>query len=214
MIKTAALAISLIFCMSQPQTIAQKSSECKVLMKSISGQYEGDCRKGMADGMGKATGTDSYEGEFNKGLPDGEGKYTWSNGDVFIGTFRKGRKEGDGKLIYNQPKDGDSVLTGFWKNDEYFGLYESPFKVLSKTSPINRVLVRKLADSPNDILIIGEIEMLREKGLNSLYFNGSGFEKVKFPFTVDMEGSHANVPCSFKVIIYEPGRWEIKLNFD
>lgn len=193
---------------------AQDKGDCKVLLEPLAGQYEGDCKKGLASGNGKAVGTDIYEGAFKKGLPEGEGTYTWSNGDVFEGSFKKGLKEGDGKLTYNPERLADSVLTGFWKNDVYMGLYEQPYNVMSKTGPVNRVVVRKLGSSPNDILIRGEMNMLRERGVNSPYFNGDGFDNVQFPFTADMEASHANVPVSFKVIIYEPGRWEVVVNFD
>ncbi len=194
--------------------IAQDKADCKALMESLSGSYEGECKRGLASGKGRAVGEDSYEGSFKHGLPDGEGVYTWSNGDVFTGTFKKGEKEGEGKLVYNPDRFADSVLTGFWKDDQYVGLYEKPYQVLAKSGPVNRVIVRKLATSPNDILIRGEMDMLRERGLNSRYFNGGGFDNVQYPFTVDMEANYANVPVSFKVIIYEPGRWEVVVNFD
>lgn len=189
---------------------AQDKGDCEVLMEALSGSYEGECKKGLANGHGIAAGTDTYEGNFKKGLPEGEGTYTWSNGHVFTGTFKKGLKEGDGKLSYTP----DSTLTGFWKNDQYMGLYENPYKVLSKTGPVNRLVVRKIANTPNDIIIRGEMEMLRERGVNSPYFTGSGFDNVQFPFTFDMEANYANLPVSFRVIIYEPGRWEVVVNFD
>ena len=53
--------------------IAQDKSDCKVLAETLAESYEGDCKKGLADGKGKAIGTDSYEGGFKKGLPEGEG---------------------------------------------------------------------------------------------------------------------------------------------
>lgn len=208
-----ALCISFLF-LTGTLLYSQKNEDCKVLLESIAGLYEGDCRKGLANGKGISVGTDTYEGEFKKGLPEGVGTYVWSNGDVFTGTFKKGRKEGDGKLTYAPGRSADSTLTGFWKGDTYIGLYENPYKVLAKTSPVNRVIVRKLGESPHDIHIKGEMDMLREKGLNSTYFTGSGFDHVQFPFTMDMEASHANVPFSFKVLIYEPGRWEVVVNFD
>ena len=207
-------ASTLLIFTSAFSLIAQKGGDCKVSLEALEGDYEGDCKKGLASGIGKAVGLDTYEGMFKKGLPDGAGMYTWSNGDVFEGTFKKGLKNGDGKLTYNPERLMDSVLTGFWKNDKYYGLYEHPYKVLTKTSPVNRVVVRKLGNSPKDIAIRGDMEMLREKGLNSPYFHGNGFDNVQFPFTVDMEASDANVPFSFKVIIYEPGRWEVVVNFD
>ena len=208
------LAVVLGGAVSLPSAFAQQGDECKVLLESISGQYDGDCKKGLASGNGKATGTDSYEGGFKKGLPEGDGKYTWTNGDVFEGKFTKGLKEGDGKITFNSDRFPDSVLTGVWKNDEYYGLYDKPYKVLSKTSPVNRIVVRKLGETPHDIMVMGEMDMLREKGLNSVYFTGDGFDKVQFPFTAEMEANHANVPFSFKFIIYEPGRWEVVLYFD
>jgi hypothetical protein len=55
---------------------------CKVLLPALSGNYEGGCKKGLADGKGKASGTDVYEGEFSKELPHGKGTYTWSNGVI------------------------------------------------------------------------------------------------------------------------------------
>lgn len=214
LLKTLILLFIQLFFMKQQLLFAQVKSECKVIMKSITGYYEGDCKKGKADGFGKAIGIDSYKGEFSKGLPDGKGIYTWSNGDVFEGNFKKGLKEGDGKLTYKSDQIADSMLIGFWKNDKYYGHYEYPYKVLAKTSPVNRIIIRKLGNSPNDVLIRGEMDLLRERGLNSIYFNGEGFDNVQFPFTFDMEANHANVPFSFKVIIFEPGRWEVIINFD
>ena len=199
----------LLLSISSPQ-FAQDKGDCEVLMEALSGSYEGECKKGLANGQGIAVGTDTYEGNFKKGLPEGEGTYTWSNGHVFTGTFKKGLKEGDGKLSYTP----DSTLTGFWKNDKYMGLYENPYKVLAKTGPVSRLVVRKIANTPNDIIFRGDMEMLRERGVNSVYFTGNGFDNVQFPFTADMEANHANVPVTFRVIIYEPGRWEVVVNFD
>ena len=56
--------------------------------------------------------------------------------------------------------------------------------------------------------------MLREKGINSVFFNGQGFDNVTFPFIVDMEASHEGVPYTFKFVIYEPGTWEVVMYFN
>ncbi|MGV8092965.1 MAG: hypothetical protein AB2L24_14000 [Mangrovibacterium sp.] len=53
---------------------AQETNTCKVLLTEISGSYEGECKKGLADGFGKATGVDQYEGELKKRLPEREGE--------------------------------------------------------------------------------------------------------------------------------------------
>lgn len=218
MMKYKALLLFSLFCLPLftpgNRVIAQDKSDCKVLLEALAGNYEGDCKKGLANGNGIASGTDSYEGEFKKGLPEGEGVYTWSNGDVFTGTFKKGLKQGDGELVFSPERYKDSILTGFWKDDMYFGLYEDPYKVMSKSGPVNRVIVRRLGNSPQDIRIRGDMQMLRERGVNSMYFNGSGFDNIQFPFTLDMEANYANVPVTFKVVIYEPGLWEVVVNFD
>jgi hypothetical protein len=212
------LALLFLFCIlllaPGEMVFSQAKSDCKVLLESLAGSYEGDCKKGLANGKGKAIGKDSYEGEFKKGFPEGKGVYTWSNGDVYSGSFKKGLKQGDGKLVYNPDKYSDSILTGFWKDDIYYGLFEDPYKVLSKSGPVNRVIVRRLGNAPHDIRISGEMSMLRERGVNSMYFTGNGFDNVQFPFTLDMEASYANVPVSFKVVIYEQGLWEVVVNFD
>jgi len=114
-------------------------SDCKVKLSAISGTYSGDCKKGFADGKGKAVGTDQYEGEFKKGLPHGKGIYTWSNGDRYEGEFKKGKKNGEGKLTVASAKD--SVIVGFWENDEYIGKYKKPYVIFKKDKSILNVKV-------------------------------------------------------------------------
>ena len=41
-------------------------AQCEVLLNDIKGTYDGNCKKGKADGFGKAVGTDTYEGEFKE----------------------------------------------------------------------------------------------------------------------------------------------------
>lgn len=212
--RTSFIILLSALCLFGPGEKAVLAQDCEVGIPKLAGSYEGDCKKGKAHGTGKAVGQDTYEGEFRKGLPDGTGTYTWSNGDVFTGIFKKGLREGEGQLKFSPDSYPDSVLTGFWKEDNYIGLYEYPYKVLSKTSPVNRIVIRRLGNAPNHIAIEGEMDMLREKGLNSVYFTGEGFDNVQFPFTGEMEANHANVPFSFKFIIYQPGRWEVVVHFD
>ncbi|PLX24321.1 MAG: hypothetical protein C0597_00015 [Marinilabiliales bacterium] len=47
----------------------EKTTDCRVLLSSISEKYEGECVNGFADGKGIAEGAHKYEGEFKKGLP-------------------------------------------------------------------------------------------------------------------------------------------------
>ncbi|MCX6331644.1 MAG: hypothetical protein NTZ82_03305 [Bacteroidetes bacterium] len=119
------------------------AQDCKVLDPNLLGVYTGDCKNGKADGQGKSVGLHSYEGEFKAGLPDGEGIYTDDKGSVYKGQFKKGKREGYGEYII---KNGmDSVLTGYWKKNIYVGLYENPYKVVSKTSMVNTININTQA---------------------------------------------------------------------
>lgn len=44
----------------------EQTAACRVLLPEIADYYEGGCKKGLADGIGKAQGTDQYEGSFKK----------------------------------------------------------------------------------------------------------------------------------------------------
>lgn len=112
------------------------SQNCTVMPDALKGTYAGDCKKEKAEGTGTATGTDSYTGEFKSGYPDGKGKYNWKNGDWYDGSWKKGQREGQGSMHYLTSGGKDSAMTGFWKKDKYFGLYEKPYIIHSKTSDI------------------------------------------------------------------------------
>ncbi len=117
--------------------------ECKVLMPEISGSYTGKCKKGLAQGKGLAVGTDTYEGRFLKGLPDGTGKYTWADGRVYEGSWEAGKREGKGRMTY--PTVGeDSIVTGYWKKDEYAGKELIPPYRVTRNQGIIRYSIRKV----------------------------------------------------------------------
>ncbi len=113
--------------------------ECKVVLATINETYEGECKKGLANGQGKASGIDQYEGQFKDGLPHGTGTYTWSNGDAYTGAWKKGQKEGEGQLT----KADGLVTKGFWIKDEYIGVDKEPFQVIQKGPEILRVNFRR-----------------------------------------------------------------------
>lgn len=134
--------------------IAQEP-DCKVLLDSLKGTYTGGCKKGKADGEGKAVGINTYEGEFKNGLPEGKGKYTWSNGDYYYGSWKKGMKEGKGQL--HQFSDGkENLVEGYWKKDQYRGEYENPFVITNVTTDIGRTQVTKMNENDNSISITVE----------------------------------------------------------
>ena len=113
--------------------------QCKVLMESIAGTYEGDCKKGLAHGYGKAVGPDTYEGGFKKGLPHGKGIYSWSNGDVYNGEWSKGKMDGKGELLKFRDKENDLMISGYWLEGEYVGISKYPYKVISKSLTVQQV---------------------------------------------------------------------------
>lgn len=101
--------------------------------KELQGSYTGECKKGKAQGKGKAVGLDSYEGDFVSGLPHGRGTYRWANGDEYIGEFQKGLKEGEGKLLIKRPGQTDSLVEGYWHYDRYTGKEEKPWRLIFKS---------------------------------------------------------------------------------
>jgi len=129
------------------------SQDCTVSMESLKGSYTGECKKGKADGKGKATGTDTYEGEFKSGLPNGEGIYTWKNGNVYSGHFSKGMMDGKGHLLIKRSNASDSIVDGYWKKDMYAGKYESPYKVYSKGSGIDQLDISYKRDENRRLII-------------------------------------------------------------
>jgi hypothetical protein len=76
----------------------------------------------------------TYLGDQKNGLPDGMGVLTDTAGNVFKGSFKKGKKEGYGELTYKTFYNKDSTLVGYWKKDQFVGLYEYPYKIISKSS--------------------------------------------------------------------------------
>jgi len=125
-------------------------NDCKVLLEDIAGQYEGECKKGLAEGQGTAKGKDTYVGDFKKGLPTGTGTYTWANGDVYVGEFKKGLKDGPGKMSVTLPDGTKKDQTGFWLKDEYIGENESPYEVISFTPGVLSVRITETENPAND----------------------------------------------------------------
>jgi hypothetical protein len=109
------------------------AQNCKVLLPSIAGVYEGGCEKDKANGNGKSVGTDRYEGNFKNGYPDGLGRYTWNNGNFFVGNFKSGKRQGEGTMHYVVTGKADSLTKGFYNKDQYIGEYEFPYVIKSKS---------------------------------------------------------------------------------
>ena len=145
-------------CLLLAATFAMQSGyaqeSCKVLMAGISGQYEGECRKGKASGKGKAEGTDLYIGEFKEGLPHGKGTYRWKNGDFYEGEWANGKKQGTGGMSIKRSGKTDSVITGFWKKDTYIGKHEKPFKIINRTQQVTKADVTFFRAKEREITLL------------------------------------------------------------
>jgi len=83
----------------------------------------------------------TYVGEQKNGQPEGKGVLTDTIGNVFKGSFKKGKKEGYGELTIKNAIGKDSTLVGYWKKDQYVGLYEFPYKIISKSYMISNASI-------------------------------------------------------------------------
>lgn len=132
------------------------SQDCRVLTDSLKGTYTGDCKNGLADGQGTATGTDNYTGHFKKGYPEGTGRYNWKNGDWYEGEWKNGRPDGQG--TYSRKKNNGNgqpeLLTGYFKNGEYKGKFEKPYEVEMLTNNFTSISIKKMNNLVSEISLI------------------------------------------------------------
>jgi len=205
------------------------TADCEVLLEALAGTYEGDCKKGLANGQGTAQGTDSYTGEFKKGLPHGEGTYTWANGDVYTGSFAKGLKDGQGTLTH---ANGNPPLVGYWIDDEYIGTEKEPYSVTNRSTTINRVSFRRLAAEPLQVdfrytflnkpvqardfaiqgsfgVIMNETDYIKSVKIHEFPFQGgTTFSAVN---RKDATGGNEFASGNIEFKINQPGHWEVTI---
>lgn len=145
--KTALLIVATLVSASLSAQTSD-SSNCKVKDDALKGSYSGDCKNGLANGIGKASGPeDSYSGEFKDGLPDGHGTYKWKNGNWIEADWSKGKLNGFSIMHYLDVHGKDSLSQeGWYKKGKYIGEYEKPYLVYSTSSSLTRTEFRK---SPN-----------------------------------------------------------------
>ncbi|HKJ45049.1 MAG TPA: hypothetical protein VJ991_04390 [Balneolales bacterium] len=189
------LIIGLIGCKSSSYSTSNSKQPCKVLMKELQGTYTGGCKKGLANGNGKAIGTDTYQGHFKKGYPDGKGTYTWASGAQYKGKWEKGKQNGLGSFTITK-NDSSRVKKGYWVDGKYAGKNKPkpPYQIETKRS-ISNVRFRKLSDKGNNIsLRFTQNGTDVKKFVKNLLLNGNsgtsntsltnniGFDKVDFPF--------------------------------
>ena len=200
--------------------IAQDTITCKVLMPEISGIYKGECKKGLANGIGEATGKDFYSGEFRNGLPHGKGKYIWANGENYQGEWKKGKMNGFGEMK-RKIAGPDSLTSGYWIDNEYIGKKKDIYTLNQKGTNIANVTFVRLNNEKNGI----EISYFKNGKPIPAYSFGiservgsygnivkSDFTKtlisVTFPFTAEISGG----AYVFDFSIYQRGYWRIAVN--
>lgn len=199
--------------------------KCKVLVPELSGTYVGKCKKGLANGKGKAVGTDTYEGNFRKGLPNGGGVYTWADGAVYTGNWVYGLRDGNGVYKFNN-HGKDSILDGVWKEDKYVGKkYRKP--LITQLEYVTRYNFRR--DGDGDRILIDlkrngqtnrdilDFSMISSSGAYFESGRSHGIETIVFPITVKIKyltwnqmGSMRH-NCTFEFEIFEPGNWQIDI---
>ncbi len=100
----------------------------------------------------------TYVGDLKNGQPDGKGVLTDTIGNVFKGSFKKGKKEGYGELTIKNAIGKDSTLVGYWKKDQYVGLYEYPYKIMSKSYMISNASIAYEPANPSGNIIEVSVE--------------------------------------------------------
>lgn len=80
-------------------------------------KYEGEMRRGYAEGTGTQSQTDGgrYEGEWKESRQEGEGTYFSADGSVYKGGWKNGKPHGFG--TYRTPEG--RVMRGQWVDGEY-----------------------------------------------------------------------------------------------
>jgi len=221
------IIILFIVTVSSVITINVKAqTECTVLLKAISGNYAGDCRNGLAEGSGQATGEDFYKGDFVKGYPEGKGLYIWKNGATYEGEWKKGMRNGTG--IYRfKTEIKDSVLDGQWKNDKFIGKKAPVPYVIEYRNGIGRVSCLRSGDRPyvkyvfsrngSESNNISELLLQGTSGTERLSPGFTGYEYPEFPFRGIVKFRAPNnfyaamISCELRLTINQPGAWIVTI---
>lgn len=101
----------------------------------------------------------TYIGEQKNGQPEGKGVLTDTSGNVYNGSFKKGKKDGYGELTLKNAVAGkDNIIVGYWKKDQYIGIYEFPYKIISKSYMISNASVTYEPANPSSNIIEISVE--------------------------------------------------------
>lgn len=208
-------------------SLAQEISEnCRVLLHTISGVYQGGCKNGFAHGKGISQGIDKYEGRFKKGLPNGSGKYFWANGNIYDGEWKMGRRNGVGKFFSSS--NGESVL-GYWKDDEFINELEDPGFRINNQYNIQSISIDRNIEVDDKIVIVfmrdgkilTEVDNL-DISVNNGFLtksNGYAYRNIIFPWTCNINFTaytkltYAPFQCKVNFEIMKKGSWQITIKY-
>ena len=168
----------LLFLVISVNSVSAQNADCKVLLDSLKGTYEGDCSNGKASGKGKAVGVATYDGDFKNGLPDGKGKYTWPNGDFYYGSWKKGLKEGKGE-IHRTVNGTETLITGFWKKDNYKGQFEEPYKIMNMSNLVSSQFVQKIESNRNSVIVSMKSGARAEANVEVFQVSNGSFQRFQ-----------------------------------
>jgi len=206
------------------------SQDCRVEKEEIRGSYEGECKKGRADGFGKSIGKDTYEGKFKKGMPSGFGTYTFSNGDIYKGEFKRGLKDGKGELTVLRLGREDSIVNGYWADDEYLGTEKTKYKINSRCPEVVTLSLNRTGDIDQlQIMFTLRSQPISVEGLNVTGIYGEGVQQARSTvynnITYPWEGSvrftyydtrktgpTLQKSCEIVLDIFQPGTWKMRID--
>jgi hypothetical protein len=233
MLKRTSLSVVLL---SGLLSFAQKTEDCKVTTTTLSKRYEGECKKGFANGKGEAWGEkDHYVGEFKKGSITGKGVYYYGEDMVYTGTLQEGIKEGKGEMLYKiKSKDGivkDSLVQGYWSGDIFRGKTYTTYKLLNGSSfasydisPSNSVgdIITIEVSSTSGIpatgngIFVSSIDASYDstKGFSKIVStyasNNSSFTNIQIGgFPVKLRGRLTD-GSNFELELYKAATWKVK----
>lgn len=207
---------------------SQESSDCKVLLESISGKYEGGCKYGLAHGRGSAEGKEKYQGRFRLGLPDGGGIYYFSNGDYYHGAFKKGKMNGKGEFFSSI---NNKKIKGIWKEDSLLReITDPPYEIIQNYNVNSISVTEKGGGVDNSVELVFSRDGQIAYNMPSLNFNAttgtlirnsyySGVENINFPIEIGVTFSAPNrfntivIRYEAKIRITKPGTWKIVLRY-
>jgi len=228
--------ITTMFCFAV-FTPGNAQESCKVLRPELLGTYEGDCKNGLANGHGKATGLDVYEGNFKKGLPNGVGTYTWNTGAIYKGGWKKGMRHGVGRYNY-LVNDTEVVEEGLWKNDQYKGPVPVKPDIIRQVN-IDKVITQYLGEgnkielkffyggapvrdvTGSSLTMDHQLLNLTMEGSSGTEFFRSeeiGYESMDFPFTLKLTYTSYNqvqtmqINCLLEMKFNQSGSYRIQIH--